>query len=155
MKRCVIDAILSMREFNRFSKGIFGWVGFKTKWIEYTHTDRAAGQTKWSFWKLLIYSIDGIVAFSTIPLSIAAFAGILFCFAAFVMILVIIIKTIIWGDPVAGYPSLVCILFLVSGVQMFTIGILGQYISKSYMETKRRPHYIIRETNNNTVKGHP
>ena len=103
--------------------------------------------------QLLLYSIDGIVAFSTVPLSIAAFVGILFCFVAFVMILVIIIKTVIWGDPVAGYPSTVCILFLVSGVQMFTIGILGQYISKSYMETKHRPHYIIRETNNNTVKG--
>lgn len=153
MKRCVVDAILSLKEYNRFSKGIFGWVGFKTKWIEYKHTDRAAGQTKWSFWKLLLYSIDGIVAFSTVPLSIAAFVGILFCFVAFVMILVIIIKTVIWGDPVAGYPSTVCILFLVSGVQMFTIGILGQYISKSYMETKHRPHYIICETNNNTVKG--
>lgn len=153
MKRCVVDAILLLKEYNRFSKGIFGWVGFKTKWIEYKHTDRAAGQTKWSFWKLLLYSIDGIVAFSTVPLSIAAFVGILFCFVAFVMILVIIIKTVIWGDPVAGYPSTVCILFLVSGVQMFTIGILGQYISKSYMETKHRPHYIIRETNNNTVKG--
>ena len=153
MKRYVVDAILSLKEYNRFSKGIFGWVGFKTKWIEYKHTDRAAGQTKWSFWKLLLYSIDGIVAFSTVPLSIAAFVGILFCFVAFVMILVIIIKTVIWGDPVAGYPSTVCILFLVSGVQMFTIGILGQYISKSYMETKHRPHYIIRETNNNTVKG--
>ena len=153
MKRYVVDAILSLKEYNRFSKGIFGWVGFKTKWIEYKHTDRSAGQTKWSFWKLLLYSIDGIVAFSTVPLSIAAFVGILFCFVAFVMILVIIIKTVIWGDPVAGYPSTVCILFLVSGVQMFTIGILGQYISKSYMETKHRPHYIIRETNNNTVKG--
>ncbi len=145
MKRCVVDAILSMKEYNRFSKGIFGWVGFKTKWIEYENVERVAGDTKWSFWKLLLYSIDGIVAFSTVPLSLAALFGILFCIVAFVMILVIIAKTLIWGDPVAGYPSAVCILFLVAGVQMFSIGILGQYMSKTYMETKNRPKYIIRE----------
>lgn len=145
MKRCVVDAILSMKEYNRFSKGIFGWVGFKTKWIKYENVERVAGDTKWSFWKLLLYSIDGIVAFSTVPLSLAALFGILFCIVAFVMILIIIAKTLIWGDPVAGYPSTVCILFLVSGVQMFSIGILGQYISKTYMETKDRPKYIIRE----------
>ncbi len=147
MKRCVVDAILSMKEYNRFSKGIFGWVGFKTKWIDYENVKRVAGDTKWSFTKLLLYSIDGIVAFSTIPLSVAAFFGILFCFIAFVMILVIITKTLIWGDPVAGYPSMVCIIFLLSGVQLFTIGILGQYIAKTYMETKHRPQFIIRETN--------
>ena len=147
MKRCVVDAILSMKEYNRFSKGIFGWVGFKTKWIDYENVERVAGDTKWSFTKLLLYSIDGIVAFSTVPLSVAAFLGILFCFIAFVMILVIITKTLIWGDPVAGYPSMVCIIFLLSGVQLFTIGILGQYIAKTYMETKHRPQFIIRETN--------
>lgn len=147
MKRCVVDAILSMKEYNRFSKGIFGWVGFKTKWIDYENVERVAGDTKWSFTKLLLYSIDGIVAFSTVPLSVAAFFGILFCFIAFVMILVIITKTLIWGDPVAGYPSMVCIIFLLSGVQLFTIGILGQYIAKTYMETKHRPQFIIRETN--------
>ena len=147
MKRCVVDAILSMKEYNRFSKGIFGWVGFKTKWIDYENVKRVAGDTKWSFTKLLLYSIDGIVAFSTVPLSVAAFLGILFCFIAFVMILVIITKTLIWGDPVAGYPSMVCIIFLLSGVQLFTIGILGQYIAKTYMETKHRPQFIIRETN--------
>ena len=147
MKRCVVDAILSMKEYNRFSKGIFGWVGFKTKWIDYENVKRVAGDTKWSFTKLLLYSIDGIVAFSTVPLSVAAFFGILFCFIAFVMILVIITKTLIWGDPVAGYPSMVCIIFLLSGVQLFTIGILGQYIAKTYMETKHRPQFIIRETN--------
>ena len=147
MKRCVVDAILSMKEYNRFSKGIFGWVGFKTKWIDYENVKRVAGDTKWSFTTLLLYSIDGIVAFSTVPLSVAAFLGILFCFIAFVMILVIITKTLIWGDPVAGYPSMVCIIFLLSGVQLFTIGILGQYIAKTYMETKHRPQFIIRETN--------
>lgn len=147
MKRCVVDAILSMKEYNRFSKGIFGWVGFKTKWIKYENVERVAGNTKWSFWKLLLYSIDGIVAFSTVPLSLAALFGILFCVISFIMILVIITKTLIWGDPVAGYPSTVCILFLVSGVQMFSVGILGQYMSKTYMETKDRPKYIIREEN--------
>lgn len=147
MKRCVVDAILSMKEYNRFSKGIFGWVGFKTKWIDYENVERIAGDTKWSFTKLLLYSIDGIVAFSTVPLSVAAFLGILFCIIAFVMILVIITKTLIWGDPVAGYPSMVCIIFLLSGVQLFTIGILGQYIAKTYMETKHRPQFIVRETN--------
>lgn len=147
MKRNVVDAILSMKEYNRFSKGIFGWVGFKTKWIDYENVERVAGDTKWSFTKLLFYSIDGIVAFSTVPLSISALLGILCCIIAFIMVLVIIVKTLIWGDPVAGYPSLVCIIFLLSGVQLFTIGILGQYIAKTYMETKQRPKYIIRETN--------
>lgn len=147
MKRSVVDAILSMKEYNRFSKGIFGWVGFKTKWIDYENVERVAGDTKWSFTKLLFYSIDGIVAFSTVPLSLSALLGIICCIIAFIMVLVIIIKTLIWGDPVAGYPSLVCIIFLLSGVQLFTIGILGQYIAKTYMETKKRPPYIIRETN--------
>lgn len=147
MKRSVVDAILSMKEYNRFSKGIFGWVGFNTKWIDYENVERVAGDTKWSFTKLLFYSIDGIVAFSTVPLSISALLGILCCVVAFIMVLVIIIKTLIWGDPVAGYPSLVCIIFLLSGVQLFTIGILGQYIAKTYMETKQRPKYIIKETN--------
>ncbi len=147
MKRCVVDAILKMPEYNRFSKGIFGWVGFKTKWMDYENAERVAGDTKWSFTKLFLYSIDGIVAFSTVPLSVAALLGILFCIVAFVMILIIITKTLIWGDPVAGYPSLVCIIFLLSGVQLFTIGILGQYIAKTYMETKRRPQFIVRETN--------
>lgn len=147
MKKCVKTAILSMGEYNRFSKGIFGWVGFKTKWMDYTNVERVAGDTKWSFFKLLIYSIDGITAFSTAPLAAAALFGILFCVISFIMILVIIIKTLIWGDPVAGYPSMVCIIFLLSGVQLLTIGVLGQYISKIYMETKGRPQYIVRETN--------
>lgn len=147
MKKCVVEAILSLREYNRFSKGIFGWVGFKTKWIDYKNVERVAGDTKWSFWKLFAYSIDGIVAFSTVPLSLAALLGVICCAIAFLMVVIIVIKTLVWGDPVAGYPSLVCIIFLLSGVQLFTIGILGQYISKTYMETKQRPKYIIRQTN--------
>ena len=147
MTRQMVDAILEMGEYNRFSKGIFGWVGFDTKWLEYENTERAAGETKWSFWKLFLYSLDGIVAFSTAPLAIASVIGFIFCIIAFIMILGIIAKTLIWGDPVAGYPSLVCIIFFVAGVQMFCIGILGQYISKTYMETKKRPIYILKESN--------
>ena len=147
MTRQMVDAILEMGEYNRFSKGIFGWVGFDTKWLEYENTERAAGETKWSFWKLFLYSLDGIVAFSTAPLAIASVIGFIFCIIAFIMILVIIAKTLIWGDPVAGYPSLVCIIFFVAGVQMLCIGILGQYISKTYMETKKRPIYILKESN--------
>lgn len=146
MTRQMVDAILTLTEYNRFSKGIFGWVGFKTKWIEYENIKRVAGTTKWSFWKLFIYSIEGIVAFSTIPLSIASIMGILFCLVAFLMIIVIIIKTLIFGDPTSGWPSLVCIIFLVSGVQLFCLGIIGQYLSKTYLETKKRPIYITKET---------
>ena len=147
MTRQMVDAILEMGEYNRFSKGIFGWVGFDTKWLEFKNTGRIAGETKWSFWKLFLYSLDGIVAFSTAPLAIASVIGFIFCIIAFIMILVIIAKTLIWGDPVAGYPSLVCIIFLVSGVQMFCLGILGQYLAKTYMETKKRPIYILKEKN--------
>lgn len=147
MTRAMVDAILSMSEYNRFSKGIFGWVGFKTKWLEYANTERVAGETKWSFWKLFLYSLDGIVAFSTAPLAIASVMGLLFCFIAFLMIIFIIVKTLMYGDPVAGYPSLVCIIFLIAGVQLFCSGIQGQYIAKTYLETKRRPIYLVRETN--------
>jgi glycosyltransferase involved in cell wall biosynthesis len=147
MTRQMVDAILEIGEYNRFSKGIFGWVGFNTKWLEYENTKRAAGETKWSFWKLFLYSLDGITAFSTAPLGISSVLGFVFCIAAFIMILIIIAKTLIWGDPVAGYPSLVCIIFLVAGVQMFCIGILGQYLSKTYLETKNRPIYIIKDSN--------
>ena len=152
MSRQVIDAICDMEEYNRFSKGIFGWVGFKTKWLEFENAERIAGETKWSFWKLFLYSLDGITAFSTMPLAIASLIGLLFCVIAFVMILVIIVKTLVFGDPVAGYPSLVCIIFLVAGVQMFCIGIVGQYLAKTYLETKKRPIYIIRETNGGSEK---
>lgn len=147
MKRKMVDAILSMKEYNRFSKGIFGWVGFKTKWISYENVERAAGETKWSFTKLLAYSIEGIVAFSTLPLAISTFVGILLCIIAMIMIVVIIAKTLIFGDPVAGYPSLVCIIFLLSGVQLFCMGILSWYMAKLYMETKHRPIFIEKESN--------
>ena len=146
MTRQMTDAILEMGEYNRFSKGIFGWVGFQTKWLEYKNVERVAGSTKWSFWKLFLYSLDGIVAFSTAPLSIASVMGMLFLFVAFVMILIIIFKTLIFGEPVAGYPSTMCVMFFIGGLQLFSIGILGQYMSKTYLETKKRPIYIVRES---------
>ena len=145
MTRRVVEAILSMGEYNRFSKGIFGWVGFETKWVEFENVERLRGETKWSFWKLFLYSIEGITAFSTAPLAISSFIGVLFCILAFVAIIFIIAKTLIFGDPVGGWPSLVCIIFLVSGVQLFCLGIVGQYLSKTYMEVKHRPIYLIKE----------
>lgn len=145
MTRQMVDAILSMKEYNRFTKGIFGWVGFRTKWIEFENVERARGETKWSFWKLLIYSMDGITAFSTVPLMIASAAGVLFCILAFFMIIFIIVRKLIFGDPVSGWPSLVCIILLTSGVQFFCTGILGQYLAKTYMEVKRRPIYLVKE----------
>lgn len=147
MTRQMTEAILEMGEYNRFSKGIFGWVGFRTKWLEYKNVERVAGNTKWSFWKLFLYSLDGIVAFSTAPLSIASVMGMLFLFVAFIMIFVIIFKTLIFGEPVAGYPSTMCVMFFIGGLQLFSIGILGQYLSKTYLETKKRPIYIIKESN--------
>lgn len=145
MKRVVVDAILSLGEYNRFSKGIFGWVGFETKWVEFENVERAHGETKWSFWGLVKYSIEGIVAFSTAPLSIASFMGVLFCILAFVLIIVIIVRTSIFGDPTSGWPSLVCIISLISGVQLLCLGIIGQYLSKTYLEVKERPLYIVKE----------
>jgi len=145
MTRQMVDAILDMSEYNRFSKGIFGWVGFKTKWIAFENVERVAGETKWSFIGLFLYSLEGIIAFSTRPLLIASLFGILFCLIAFFMISVIIAKTLIWGDPVAGYPSLICAIFFMGGIQLFCLGILGQYLSKTYLETKKRPIYIIKE----------
>ncbi|HOT62561.1 MAG TPA: glycosyltransferase family 2 protein [Treponemataceae bacterium] len=146
MTRQMTDAILSLAEYNRFSKGIFSWVGFRTKWLEYENVERVAGQTKWSFWKLFLYSLEGITAFSTVPLVLASVFGFVFCFAAFVLAAVVIVKTIIWGDPVAGYPSLMSVVLFIGGVQLFTIGILGQYIAKTYLEAKGRPVYIVRES---------
>ncbi len=145
MTRQMVDAILSMSEYNRFSKGIFSWVGFSTKWLEYENVERVAGETKWSFWKLLLYSIDGITAFSTAPLAVASLMGVLFCLLAAVLIVVVIVKTLVWGDPVAGYPSMMCFIFLIGGIQLLCLGILGQYLSKTYLETKRRPVYILKE----------
>jgi len=145
MTRQMVNSILSLKEYNRFSKGIFSWVGYKTKLIEYQNVERVAGETKWSFWKLFVYSLEGIVAFSTVPLAIASFVGIGFCLIAFILICIIIAKTILFGDPVAGYPSMMCVIFLIGGIQLFCMGILGQYISKTYIETKNRPIYIIKE----------
>lgn len=145
MTRQMVDAILSMQEYNRFTKGIFGWVGFRTKWLEYENVERAKGETKWNFWKLLMYSFDGIVAFSTAPLLISSLMGVLLCVVAFVMIIFTIVRKIIFGDPVSGWPSLVCIILLTSGIQFFCTGILGQYLAKTYMEVKRRPIYLVRE----------
>lgn len=145
MTRQVADAILSMTEYNRFTKGIFGWVGYETKWLEYENVMRNKGETKWSFWKLFFYSIEGITAFSTMPLAIASVMGVLFCVAAFVLIIVTIIRKLLYGDPTSGWPSLVCIISMVSGVQLFCLGIVGQYLSKTYMEVKRRPIYLIKE----------
>lgn len=145
MTRPVVDAILSMSEYNRFTKGIFGWVGYDTKWLEYENVERKKGETKWSFWKLFLYSLEGIMAFSTVPLTIASVAGVLFCLLAFIMIIVTIVRKLLFGDPTSGWPSLVCIIMMVSGVQLFCLGIVGQYLSKTYMEVKRRPIYLVRE----------
>ena len=145
MTRQMVDAILSMREYNRFTKGIFGWVGFRTKWMEYENVERARGETKWNFWKLFLYSLDGIAAFSTVPLMFASVVGVFFCVVAFLMILFIIVRKLIFGDPVSGWPSLVCIILMTSGVQFFCTGILGQYLAKTYMEVKNRPIYLVRE----------
>lgn len=152
MRRRMVDAILALPEYNRFSKGIFGWVGFKTKWLEYVNVERVAGETKWSFWKLFLYSLEGIVAFTTAPLALASLIGIIFCVLAFVMILFIIVRTVLFGDPTSGWPSLVCIIFLCSGVQLFCMGVLGQYLAKTYMEVKHRPVYIVRETEQDEVE---
>ena len=147
MSRSVVDAILSMGEYNRFSKGIFGWIGFHKKWLEYENIERVAGETKWSFWKLFLYAIQGIVAFSTTPLVLSSVFGLLCCCLAFVMIIVVIVRTLVFGDPTAGWPSLVCIMLLLSGIQMLGIGIVGQYLAKTYLETKNRPIYLVRESN--------
>ncbi len=145
MTRRVVDAILAMTEYNRFTKGIYGWVGFETKWIAFENVERQKGESKWSFWKLFLYALDGIIAFSTAPLAIASFMGVLFCFLAFVLIIVIIVRTAFFGDPTSGWPSLVCIIALISGVQLFCLGIVGQYLSKVYLEVKRRPMYLVKE----------
>ena len=147
MTRPFVNALLEMGEYNRFSKGLYGWVGFRTKWLEFENVERAAGETKWSFWKLLLYSIEGIVAFSAAPLAIAVVTG-LVCFAlALLFIAFIVVRTLMFGDPVAGWPSLVCIILLIGGLQLLCIGILGEYLAKTYLEVKNRPIYICKETN--------
>lgn len=145
MTRRVVDSILSMKEYNRFSKGIFGWVGFKRKWLEFENVERSAGETKWSFWKLFIYAIEGIVAFSTAPLVMAAIFGAIIGLIALLFIVIIMIRTLVFGDPTSGWPSMVCIILLLSGIQMFCIGVLGEYIAKMYLETKNRPIYLVQE----------
>lgn len=145
MTKQMKDAVLSMKEYNRFSKGIFTWVGFNTKWLEYENVERVAGKTKFPFWKLFKYSMEGITAFSTFPLVIATLVGILFCIIAVLFIIVVIVKTLLYGDPATGWPSLMCIILFVGGVQLFCTGIIGQYIAKSYLEVKRRPVYIVKE----------
>jgi len=151
MTRKMVNALLSMKEYNRYSKGLFSFVGFKTKWLEYENVERVAGETKWSFWKLFLYAIEGIIGFSTAPLVFAAIFGLVFCLFSFVLIIVIICKTLIYGDPVSGWPSTICIIFFVSGIQLFCSGIIGAYLSKTYLETKNRPIYIARETEDDNI----
>lgn len=146
MKRKMVDAILRDAEYNRFTKGIYSWVGFHTKWIAFENVERSAGETKWSFWKLFLYSIEGILAYSTAPLSVASVFGIAFCGVSFISMLVIIIRALAFGDPVAGWPSLVTIIFFLGGIQLLCLGIMGLYLSKTYLETKKRPIYIVRES---------
>ena len=152
MTRQVIESIKSLKEYNRYSKGLWSFVGFKTKWLEYENVERVAGETKWSFWKLFKYALEGITAFSTMPIIISSIVGVLFCLISFIMILVIIIRTLAFGDPTNGWPSLVCIIFFVSGIQLFSLGIIGQYLSKTYLEVKNRPIYIVKETEKDFIK---
>ena len=152
MTRQMVNAILSMNEYNRFSKGIFSWVGFRVKYIEYKNVERAAGTTAWSFWKLFLYSLEGIMAFSTAPLAIASLLGVISCIAAFVMIIITIVKTLVFGEHVDGYPSIMCAIFLMGGLQLFCTGILGQYLAKTYLESKKRPIYLVGETDEDLRK---
>lgn len=147
MSRAMVDSIVSVSEYNRFSKGIFAWVGYETKWLEFENVERSAGETKWSFWKLVRYSFDGIINFSDTPIRISSYLGLLLTVLSFVAIIIEVIRALVFGDPVAGWPSLVCIITFVGGIQLFCMGIMGQYIAKTYMEVKRRPHYIVKETN--------
>ena len=152
MKRKVVEAILSLSEYNRYSKGIFSFVGFKTKWLEFENVKRVAGTTKWSFWGLFKYAIEGITAFSTMPLILSSLFGLMFCLSAFLGIIFVVIRTIIYGDPVSGWPSLICVILLVSGVQLLCLGIIGKYLSNVYLESKNRPVYLIAEENTTTEK---
>lgn len=152
MTRAMVQSVLSLSEYNRFSKGIFAWVGYRTKWIEYENVKRVDGETKWSFWKLLKYSIDGIVNFSNVPLMISSYLGIVMTFVSFLAIVFIIVRKMIFGDPVSGWPSLACIITFVGGIQLFCMGIMGQYLSKTYMEVKKRPHYVICCTNDDEAQ---
>lgn len=155
MKREMVESVLSISEYNRFSKGIFAWVGYETKWMEYENVERAAGETKWSFFKLVRYSIDGMINFSDQPLRLSSLLGLVFTVLSFLAIVVEVIRALVFGDPVAGWPSLVCIITFMGGIQLFCMGIMGQYIAKTYMEVKGRPHYIIRESNiDSAIRNH-
>lgn len=151
MKREMVAAIISMCEYNRFSKGIFGWIGFKTYWLPYENVNRIAGETKWNFWKLFKYAIDGVINFSQAPLSIASWFGIFMTIVSFIAVVFIIIRKTIFGDPVDGWASTVCVITFIGGIQLFCMGIMGQYIAKMYMEVKKRPHYIVKDCNRSDV----
>ena len=146
MTRQMVDSVLSVCEYNRFTKGIFTWVGYKTRWIEFENVERIAGETKWSFWKLFKYSLECIMAFSTVPLALSSFFGILFSLIAVIGIVFVIVRQAVWGGSAYGWASTVCIILFVAGIQLFCIGILGQYLAKTYLETKKRPIYIAKET---------
>ena len=152
MKREMVDAIVAMGEYNRFSKGIFGWIGFKTYWLPFKNVERVAGETKWNFWKLFKYAIDGIINFPEAPLSIASWAGIGMTFIAFIMMVIVIVRRLCFGDPVAGWASTMCVIIFIGAIQLFSMGIMGQYIAKTYNEAKHRPHYIVAESNGEKVK---
>ncbi len=152
MTRKMVDSIISMKEYNRYTKGIFGFIGFDTKWLEYEAPERVGGESKFNLKKLIKYALEGIIAFSTKPLLIAAYVGLLFCFVAFIAIIVIILKTLVFGDPTSGWPSLACIIIFASGVQLFFLGVIGVYLSKIYLEVKSRPIYIIKETERDNIK---
>lgn len=152
MKREMVDVIVSMSEYNRFSKGIFGWIGFKTYWLPFENRERIAGETKWSFWKLFKYAVEGIINFSHVPLSIASWFGMFMTLVSFVAIVFVVVRKLLFGDPVAGWASMVCIITLIGGIQLFCMGIMGQYISKTYTEVKKRPHYIVAESNREDTK---
>ena len=147
MNRAMVDAILSLQEYNRFSKGIFAWVGFETKWVEFENVERSAGETKWNFWKLLRYSIEGIVSFSNTPIHLASYLGMGLTGVSLIAMIFVFVRALLFGDEVAGWPSLVCIITFLGGVQLFVIGVMGQYIAKTYLEVKKRPHYIVKDTN--------
>ncbi|MCR4785968.1 MAG: glycosyltransferase family 2 protein [Lachnospiraceae bacterium] len=152
MNRRMIDTIVGMKEYNRFTKGIYGWIGFDTKWIEFENVERVAGETKWSFWKLFKYALEGIIGFSTIPLSMATWFGLLMSAISFIGILFIIVKKLAFGDPTSGWSSMVCIILLVAGIQLFCMGVIGQYLSKAYLESKHRPIYIAKKTSDEDEK---
>lgn len=152
MKREMAEVIVSMGEYNRFSKGIYGWIGFRTYWLRYDNVERVAGETKWSFWKLSKYAVNGIINFSQVPLSIASWFGILMTMCSFFFLVVIVLRKLLMGDPVAGWASTICVIIFIGGIQLFCLGIMGQYIARTYMETKRRPHYIIAQSNKKNIE---